>query len=190
MSLPKKARDMCQPPPEHGNFASNPRELPELKIPDTINDDILRAAMLASEGVTIQSEAKLQEAKDFLDNIMATIEKMKNEKGGLEQDDDTWTFKAYNEIAAVYGVLGMPQQEKKISKNLLVMMEARRGPNDQETLSLSRETPFDTGNGATWRMQYCFLNVLKKVNRRNLERTASMSSKIPCVLLLLLRHFH
>jgi hypothetical protein len=90
--------------------------------------------MLASDGVMIRSEAKLQDANCLLENIIETIEKMKNEKSGPEQDDDTWTLKAYSEIAAVYGLLEMTQLEQKISKNLLVMMEARRGPGDLETL--------------------------------------------------------
>ncbi|KAJ6102903.1 hypothetical protein N7486_005330 [Penicillium sp. IBT 16267x] len=77
-------------------------------MPDTINGDILCGMMLASEGVMIQSELKIQDAT-CLESIMGTMEKIKNEKGGLEQYDDTWTYRAHNEIAAVYGLLGMTQ---------------------------------------------------------------------------------
>ncbi|GFF46115.1 hypothetical protein IFM46972_07963 [Aspergillus udagawae] len=184
MSHSKKARDRGQPSSEHGSFAPGPRELPELKIPDTINDDILRTMVLASEGVTTQSEAKLQDVKFVLESIMGAIEKMKNEKGRPEQDD------AYNEIAAVYGLPGMTQQEKEISK---IFQSRGRQDEDQMTgrlFSLSRETLVDTGNGEAWKMQSCFLNVLKTVNQKHLEKTTSIPSKLRCVLPLLLWHFH
>ncbi|KAJ5884117.1 uncharacterized protein N7473_011003 [Penicillium subrubescens] len=134
MSPPETSRGRAKLPQEHSNFAAGLHDLPELKVPDAINDDILRAMMLASEGVTVSSEPKIRDAECLLQSIIGNIEKLKDEEGEPEEGDDTWTLKAYSEIAAVYGILGMTQQEKEMSKNLLVNMEARRGPNDPETL--------------------------------------------------------
>lgn len=54
----------------------------------------------------IQSETRLQDAKCLVKNIVGTIEGMKNQKDGPEQDNDTWIFRAYNEIAANMVYLG------------------------------------------------------------------------------------
>lgn len=129
MCSPKKGHGTYQPP---SNFA--PRKLPELEIPGTIRDDILHTKILASKWVISESQDTLEDAKVLLKRIMESIEKMKNDGEGPEQDDDTWTLKAYNEIATVYGLLKMTEQEKEISNRLLVNMEERRGPDDWETL--------------------------------------------------------
>jgi hypothetical protein len=96
MFTPNETRGRGEPSPESKNFTSGPRELPGLKIPDKINDDILRAMIMASEGVTIQSETRLRDAKCLVENIVGTIEGMKKQKDGPEQDDDTWILRAYN----------------------------------------------------------------------------------------------
>jgi hypothetical protein len=133
--------DMCSPTNTQGIYPPSSdiahvatRQLPELAIPDTIRDDILHAKILASNWVIHGSPSMLEEAKALLKSIRETIEEKKREEGESEPDDNTWTLKVYNEIAVVYGLLKMTEQEQEISTRLLVTMEERRGRDDMETL--------------------------------------------------------
>lgn len=133
MSPPKETRGRGEPSPEHENFTPGPQEL---EIHDRIHADILRAVIVATEGVRFQSETRPRDAKCLVENIVGTTEEMKNQKDAPGQGEHTWILRAYNEIAAIYGLLGMTQQEKETPENLLVKLEERRGHDDLETMSI------------------------------------------------------
>jgi hypothetical protein len=79
MSPPKKTRGRSEPSYLHENVTPGPRELLELKTPDKINaDDILHAMITASKGVATQSVDRCRDAKCLVENIVGTIDEMKN----------------------------------------------------------------------------------------------------------------